>query len=155
MSTHRLDASGSRALTTTINDPARTVAVMNAKSGDDVVATFGNFEYIEIQIPTTAGAVEIITRGRVDRVTVLDQQGNPVRDPDGKIRYEDREVKYQTLRLRSYVALSAHTRKETLDSIPQTPHTDFRVANLENSGTPMWLTGDVLSEEKIDLGFGI
>ena len=146
MSTHQLDASGSRTLTTTFNDPARTVATMNAKQSDDVMVTLGNMEYVEIQIPTTPGACEIVTRKKLSRKAKLNERGDYVRE-DGKIVYEDSEEEILTLRLKSYLTVVGSTDD-------QTPHTALRVFSLAKE-TPFFLQGDIISEEKIDLGFGV
>ena len=149
MSTHSLDASGSRPLMTTTNDPARTAATVGAKPGDDVVATLGNFAYVEIPIPTTPGVCEIVVRKRMDKKMKRDDKGDPIRDADKNVVYEEVEVESRALRLRAFSYVVGRTEGET------TPHSTLRVINLDkDQNPPMALWGDVVSEEKIDLGYG-
>jgi hypothetical protein len=155
MSTHTLDASGARPLTTTTNDPARTAATVQAKQGDDAVITFGGFSYVEIPIPTTAGACEVVVRRKTENRMVLDEHGDPVRDEDRNIVYEEVEVETRALRFTGYFYASGHTDKSD-DQIPLTPHSTLRAVNFERDpNKPMWLTGETVSVEKIDLGYGV
>jgi hypothetical protein len=131
-----------------INDPARTAATVGAKLGDDVVATLGNFAYVEIPIPTTPGACEIVVRQRVEKQMKRDEKGDPVRDADKNVVYEEVEVESRTLRLRAFTYVIGRTESET-------PHSTFRVVNLDKDpNPPMALWGDVVAEAKIDLGYG-
>src|SRR3954469_14390221 len=54
MSSFSVDASGSRALTSTINDQQRTAAQVPSKMGDHVNVQLGSFEEIHIVVPTSA-----------------------------------------------------------------------------------------------------
>lgn len=157
MSTHQLDASGARPLTITTNDPARTVATVQAKAGDDVVVTLGNFDYVEIPIPTTAGVCEIVVRKRTEKKIKRNERGYEVRDKERNVIYEEIETEHRTLRLRAFAYVSAHTEKETREGYPgKTPHSSLRAVDLtKDQGQPVWLSGEVVSVEKINLGYGV
>lgn len=149
MSTHTLDASGQRALTSTINDPARTGATVNAKQGDDAVVTLGNYGRVEVLVPTTPGAVKLVKRVRATRVAKRDDKGEYVRDDNRQIIYEDGFEESFVLVFTSYFSLSAHT------DDPATPHSTFRIVNLENDpNKPLWVQGENESETVLDLGYG-
>ncbi len=154
MSTHSLDASGSRPLTITTNDPARTAATVSAKQGENATITLGAFAWVEIPIPQTAGAVEVIVRKRATRVMKRDSQGDPVRDVDRNIVYEDGFEESRVLRLKG--AFTASGFHDPDSQYANTPHTTLRVSNFENDPyKPLWIQGEIVSQEQIDLGFGI
>lgn len=154
MSTHTLDASGARPLSTTVNDPARTTATVQAKQGDDCVVTLGNFARVEIPIPTTPGAARIVTRVRSVRKAKRDDHGNHLRDENRNLLYEDAVEETKVLVFDTgHLMLSAHTEKG--DGYPSTPHTTCRVVNLENDQSlPLWVQGETGEDEPVDLGFG-
>lgn len=83
MSTHRLDVSGARPLTTTTNDPAATVAQTPAKQGDDVTVTLGAKE---IRVGLGEGA-RLERRRFVQRKQRL-ENGVHVKI-DGEYQYDD------------------------------------------------------------------
>lgn len=84
MSTHVLDASGARPLTTTMNDPAATRASIPAKQGDDVKFTIGAAREITLRIPDSA-------RLQVRRYKVTTHKGiDPeTKEPIVDERYDD------------------------------------------------------------------
>lgn len=152
MSTHTLDASGQRTLTTSINDPARTTATVSAKQGDDAVVTLGAYERVEVVVPTTPGAVKLVKRVRATRVAKRDDKGEYVRDDRRQIIYEDGFEDSYVLVFTSYFSLSAHTTK---GDVASTPHSTFRIVNLENDpNKPVWVQGEDESETVLDLGYG-
>lgn len=68
MSTVSLDASGARALTSTVNDPARTAASIPTKRGDSININGGSYTEARMVLPATA---------RIERreyVTVRDEK---------------------------------------------------------------------------------
>lgn len=79
MSTHILDVSGARALTTRTNDPASTYASTPAKQGDDLEVSIGARE-IRLSLPDSA---RIQRRRYPTRRPVYDEAGKPIRDSDG------------------------------------------------------------------------
>jgi hypothetical protein len=87
VSTHVLDVSGQRALTTTINDPARTAAQVNAKQGDDVRFQVGAAREVRIGFP--AGA-KVERRRYVSRSIKHDEKNRPVKDDQGEYVYEEK-----------------------------------------------------------------
>ncbi len=91
MSTHRLDVSGSRPLTTTLNDPAVTIASTSAKAGDDVQVTLGGLREIRLAVLDTAR----IERRRYMRRTQRQENGKAVKDAAGEFLYD--EVPYEQL----------------------------------------------------------
>lgn len=150
MSTHSLDASGSRPLTTTTNDPARTAATVAAKPNDDVVVALGNFDCIEIPLAGIPGSVEIVTRRRMDRAPKRDDSGDIVRDADRNLVYEEVETESKTLRFRYFSYAIGLTAEGNV------PHTTMRVVDLDKDpNKPMALLGDIISEERVDVGYGI
>lgn len=54
MSSFSVDVSGGRAVTATLNDPARTAVSMPSKGGDHANVQLGSFEKIEIILPLNA-----------------------------------------------------------------------------------------------------
>ena len=90
MSSHHLSASGRRALSTTMNDDARTSAQVPSKPGDAVSLTLSSFAKIEI----TLGQGVRIERRRVarnlsssdgDRVEYLDSNVLVIEGTDGQM----------------------------------------------------------------------
>lgn len=155
MSTHVLDASGSRALSMTVNDPARTGASVSAKAGDDVIVTLGNFDYVEIPIPTTPGACEIIVRERKYRKIKRNEQGTEVRDADRNLVYEDAVETTRLLRLRAFTHAIGRTGTDPEKSVVSAPHTTLRAVDFDKDPhQPVFIQGETVSEEKIDLGYG-
>lgn len=153
MSTHSLDASGARPLTSTTNDPARTAATVSAKQGDDCVVTLGNYQRVEIPVPTVPGAVKLVKRVRQTRVPKRDEHGNQVRDENRHLVYEDGFEDQYVLVFTHFFGLSAHTTK---DAPTPTPHSTFRVVNLEKDPyAPLWVQGELETETVLDLGYGI
>lgn len=86
MSSHRLDVSGSRPLTTTLNDPAATSAQTSAKAGDDVRFQVGGAREARVLLPPGA---KIQRRQYVARTQKLDG-GKIVRDDAGAYVYDER-----------------------------------------------------------------
>lgn len=145
MSTHSLDVSGSRPLTTTTNDPSRTAATMSAKMGDDVVANFGNFDSIEIPISSNA-KVEIVTRMRDVRRIKRDEHGNEIRE-DGKVVYEDTKEEQKTIRLNGSIMVIATTEGDA-----KTPHTSYSVRDLsKQDGRPVWIAGEEVKAAPVEV----
>lgn len=60
MSSVSLSASGSRSLSTTINDPAATRASMPTKTGDGIGISGGSFEEVRILLPASARIERIV-----------------------------------------------------------------------------------------------
>lgn len=58
MSSHHVSVSGSRALSTTVNDPARTSAQMPSKQGDLANVTIQSFREIDLVLPAKGVTVE-------------------------------------------------------------------------------------------------
>lgn len=77
MSSHVLDVSGARALTTRTNDPASTYASTPAKQGDDVQATLSGFRELRVALPGNAR----IQRRRYVRKDVVYENGKPKPNP--------------------------------------------------------------------------
>jgi hypothetical protein len=84
MSTHILDVSGARPLTSTLNDPAATRASVPAKQGDDVTFTIGGAKETRLVIPPGSR----IQRRRYVRHQPKRADGEIVRE-GGEVVYED------------------------------------------------------------------
>ena len=150
MSSHSLDASGQRPLTTTMNDPARTAVTTTAKAGDDAVVQFGGFSYYEFQVPP-AGTVELVTRRYTESKMKLDDQGDPVRE-DGKILYEDVVTEVKTLRLTSLPTLVAVTVPNDA-GFSSMPHTSVKIVDIaKDPYAPRFAKAEEIAVEKLDIG---
>lgn len=142
MSTHSLDASGQRPLTTTTNDPARTAATVTAKQGDDVVIQLGSYTHVEIPIPDQAGLVELVVRRNVEKKAKLDDKGDYVRDESRHIVYEEGEVERWSLRFKAGAYVVGRTEPNE-SGFSSTPHSMIRVVNLDNDpNQPIFLAGE-------------
>lgn len=97
MSSHVLDVSGARALTTTVNDPALTHVFMPAKAGDDVQVSLSSFRELRIELPANAR----IQRRRYVRNDIVYEHGKPKPNPDeatrGEHAYETTETEYDRI----------------------------------------------------------
>lgn len=93
MSTHNLDVSGARPLTTTLNDPARTAASCSAKAGDDVNVTVSGCRETRFVLPPNAK----IERREYVRKTPRKVDGALVKDPDNPNLYLYDEEPYEEL----------------------------------------------------------
>lgn len=130
MSTHNLDVSGQRALTVTVNDPARTAASTSAKAGDDVTATLSGFRELRVELPDNAR----IQRRRYVRKDVVYENGKPKPAPEGSDQpYETVDVEYEklvvvvaslTLFGRTSIRLE-ETGEEGVPTYESTPHTNI------------------------------
>lgn len=153
MSTHSLDASGARPLTSTTNDPRRTAATVSAKEGDDCVVTLGNYQRVEIPLHPNVQP-KLVVRKRVARVAKRDNQGDFVRDENRHVVYEDAEEEQRLLVFEAGINLSAHTIQADPKYTGPTPHSTFRIVNLEKDpNQPLWVQGEIVSEETLDVGF--
>jgi hypothetical protein len=154
VSTHSLDASGARPLTSTTNDPARTSATVSAKEGDDCLGVFGGFTRVEIPVPQTPGAVRLEVRRRVDKKAKTDERGDYVRDENRQIIYEQVEIEDRILVIDTIVNVLGRTFPNDNGFVP-TPHTSFRIVNLEKDPyRPYWITGETVADDPVDLGYG-
>lgn len=88
MSTHRLDVSGARPLTTTTNDPAATVAQTPAKAGDDVTATLSGFR--ELRVSLGDGSTTRLERRRYIRKTMRRHEGGAPVKENGEYVYDEK-----------------------------------------------------------------
>lgn len=125
MSTHILDVSGARPLTTTLNDPAATRASTSAKAGDDVFVQVGGARETRMVIPS---GTKIQRRRYVSRKQMTDSDHRPVKDEAGEYVYE--ETPYEELVLVLTGSLVAFSRSSHLPiegeeqpSYEPTPHT--------------------------------
>ena len=153
MSTHVLDVSGQRALTVTLNDPARTGAQTPAKAGDDVQATLSGFSELRLEVPPNA---RLQRRGYVRR-KIRHENGKPVKDPDsttGEYLYDEEpyEALVLVLTSASLFGRTSHLPSENAPEAPSyesTPHT--MVVAKRWGETPHALeSGELLAETTVD-----
>lgn len=131
MSTHNLDLSGQRAVTATMNDPARTAVSTPSKQGDDVAITVSGCREIRVLIPPGA---RIERREYVTRAMVRDNNNVPVKK-DGEYVYEDKAEERYVLVVAGRIDAFGRTSvqsdgDETEKVIEMYPHTSVVVRRL-------------------------
>jgi hypothetical protein len=143
MSTHVLDASGARPLSTTVNDPAATRASVTAKGGDDVRFQIGGVREVRIGLPESA---RIERRRHVTKSQRL-VEGKVVRGDDGEFIYDEREYDSYYLVLGggvSVFARSSYTDDQASEAREQ--HPEGSTLYEPTPHTTMWVkrNGDAL-----------
>lgn len=147
MSTHIMDVSGQRALSLTINDPARSAVSCNAKQGDDVTMMLGGAREVRLVVPPGARIErrEYITRSMVR------ENNQPVKDKDGEYVYE--ETPYEQFVLVSPASVTMFGRVSKIDPDEEgyegTPHT---TVNVRKQGADLHFTesGKLLGDHPVE-----
>jgi hypothetical protein len=141
-----MDVSGQRALSLTINDPARTAASCSAKQGDDVTMMLGGAREVRLVVPPGA---RIQRRQYVTRTMARDEKNQPVKDAEGKYVYDEKPYEQHVLVMPGSVTMFGRVSHiEAEEGYEGTPHTTVTV---KKHGAELHFTesGELLDETSL------